>query len=61
MSDITDDSIIPSELKNKLAAFDSSLTGVEECLQPLLDIPDHELKEKVIIIQTFFFNISHIY
>lgn len=34
---------IPHELRSKLAAFDSSLTTVEERFQPLLDTPLNEL------------------
>lgn len=43
MSKSNDKADIPSELRGKLAAFDSALTTVEERFQPLLDTPLNEL------------------
>ena len=42
-----DSSGIPTELKEKLTAFDLSLSEVEKNLKPLLDVPQNELNEKV--------------
>lgn len=38
---------IPKELKEKLTAFDLSLTEVEKTLKYLVDVPQNELNEKV--------------
>ncbi|CAC5401713.1 C1D [Mytilus coruscus] len=42
-----DSSGIPKELKEKLTAFDLSLTEVEKTLKYLVDVPQNELNEKM--------------
>ncbi|OWF54334.1 nuclear nucleic acid-binding protein C1D-like [Mizuhopecten yessoensis] len=38
---------IPSELKEKLAAFDTSLSDMEKIVHPWLEVPESELHEKL--------------
>ncbi|XP_033734431.1 nuclear nucleic acid-binding protein C1D-like [Pecten maximus] len=38
---------IPSELKEKLAAFDTSLSDMEKVIRPWLEVPESELHEKL--------------
>lgn len=38
---------IPPDLKDRLTAFDDSLSRLEASLEPLLSVPRNELSEKV--------------
>ncbi|XP_060067578.1 nuclear nucleic acid-binding protein C1D-like [Ylistrum balloti] len=45
-ADMSEDNI-PSELKEKLAAFDTSLSDMEKIIRPWLEVPESELHEKL--------------
>lgn len=45
----SEDTGVPSELKETLAQFDASLSNVEKTIQPWLDVPESELNEEVYV------------
>lgn len=47
MADDVSGSSVPTELKEKLADFDNSLSDIEQIIQPWLNVPESEIHEKL--------------